>query len=105
MFENDYVLRLVKQLGAALARVLGLKKAGRLEEAQQAIDEAWSELLGLPPGLLGSLDEHTLRGMLKHRDACAAAADLLDAEADLLAARGDPAAATTRRTLAASLRT
>jgi hypothetical protein len=105
MFEQkDYILRMVKQLAAALARVLGLKQQGRLEEAQQAIDEAWSELLSLPPQLLGRLDAVTLKSMLKHPDAYRAAADLLEAEATIAESRGDPLTAESRRAVAAALR-
>ena len=47
MFQRDYILRLVEQLGKTLGAVLTLKKANRFDEAELAIGEAAKNLVGL----------------------------------------------------------
>jgi hypothetical protein len=44
--SEDYLLRMMRQMGAVLARMLGLKNGGQVHEAVQALDDAEGELLG-----------------------------------------------------------
>ena len=44
--ERDYILRVIEQLAQAVAKVMGLVAAGKLEEALAQIDQSEQELLG-----------------------------------------------------------
>jgi len=79
---RDYVMRLVKQLAGALARVMGLRKAGKLEDALQLLGETQKELLGDADGMVAHVDAQTAARLLVHKDNV-----LIYAE--LLATRGD----------------
>lgn len=85
MLRDDFVMRMVRQLAAALARIAGLRKAGLLDEAAQQLDLAFADL-GVDPKLAGSADatlllgltadparREALRRLLEERDALAAA--------------------------------
>lgn len=45
---EDYILRMISLATAALLRAIGLRKGGQYEQAEQAIDQALEQLLGLP---------------------------------------------------------
>lgn len=60
MFEDDFILRSVKQIAAALARAFGQKQAGQEEQAQQTLEGAYDELLGPSREFLDSVDGNTL---------------------------------------------
>ena len=47
LVEKDFIKRLIQQLARALAAALGLRKAGKNEEALQLIHSASGDLLGL----------------------------------------------------------
>ncbi|HET8722987.1 MAG TPA: hypothetical protein VFM53_02205 [Anaeromyxobacteraceae bacterium] len=85
MLRDDFVMRMVRQLAAALARIAGLRNAGLLDEAAERLDEAFAAL-GVDPKLAGSADaalllgltadparREALRRLLEERDALAAA--------------------------------
>lgn len=101
--RDDFIMRMVAQLAAAVARMLGLRNAGQHEEALREAEQAHS-LLGLPAGLLDRVDAATLASILGHQPAkLTAVADVLDQEAAAMTALGDPRAEG-RRALAAGLR-
>jgi hypothetical protein len=60
MLTEDYILRMINQVIAALLKVAGLKKSGRNEEALQVIDQAYEQLLGLPPTLVKQMDDNSI---------------------------------------------
>ena len=64
MLEQDYILRMIKQLGEAIARIAGLAERGRHAEALELADEACRELLGIQPELLGQMDPLSAAEML-----------------------------------------
>lgn len=85
MLRDDWVMRMVRQLAAALAHIAGLRRAGLLDEAAEKLDEAFTQL-GVDPKLAGSADaalllgltpdparREALRQLLEERDAIAAA--------------------------------
>src|SRR4051794_40902563 len=41
MFEDDYILRMVKQLAAAIARIAGLNRRAEHDQALAEADRAW----------------------------------------------------------------
>ncbi|HUT78417.1 MAG TPA: hypothetical protein VM285_12055 [Polyangia bacterium] len=65
MFERDYILRMVKQLGDAVARIMGLKVEEDYEEALRVIDRALEELLGLDLLLLRMIDAASISEMMR----------------------------------------
>jgi hypothetical protein len=55
VYEEDYLLRIIKQMGAFLRAMLGALREHRPEEVRETSDEALTLLLGVPPALAGSL--------------------------------------------------
>jgi hypothetical protein len=96
MFEDDYILRAVKQLGAAIARIAGLNDQAEHDEALAAADQTWSDLLGIPAGLAASIDSRTLAGMLREPAKIRLAARLVHEQARALSAQGDAVRAAVR---------
>lgn len=103
-FEQDYILRLARQLAMMVARIVGLGRKGKIDEALAEAEQAYGDLLGLPPGLIDRIDAATLARLLGATEKCRAVADLLEAEAGILDAKGDQARAARRRELAEGLR-
>ncbi|MEZ0396389.1 MAG: hypothetical protein ABWK53_08195 [Anaerolineales bacterium] len=93
MFTEDYILRMINQALAVLARLAGLKAANRRQEARQAIDQALEILLGLDARLIRQLDDDGLLAALTvggrlDAERLSVLADILAAEAELLAEDG-----------------
>ncbi len=103
MLRDDYVMRMVRQLAAAIARIAGLRNIGRDEEALAEIERVWGELFGLPPGLLDSMSPEALEAFLGAPEKTRLVAELLRHEADLLERRGDSARAARKRSLGDAL--
>jgi hypothetical protein len=93
MFRDDYIIRMINQAVQALLGIAGLKKAGNYQEAQQAIDQALEQLLGLEASLVRQLDDEGLfaaiteNGKLDY-ERLAVIADLFREDGDILAAQG-----------------
>lgn len=90
MFRDDYLLRIIKQLVDAIARIAGYTNRG---EYQQAIDEAgraWTDVLGVPRELVEVMDSFELAKLLGDPEKIRTAARLLHEEARALAGKGDP---------------
>jgi Family of unknown function (DUF6483) len=90
MVNKDYILRLAERLGRFLARIIFLQETNQHEEALILIDEAFRQATGLTTGLINSLPEETLLGMLSPHDVlnvelCFYVAALLKAEGDVYA--------------------
>lgn len=100
--ENDWILRLARQIAHAIARIAGFRDAGRIEEARDAVAAAVGELLGSRRGLAESLDAASVVAMLGGPTA-AAYARLLAVEVELLMSSGFTERATVGRTRALSL--
>ena len=96
MFREDYILRLIKQLADFVARIAGYRQKGDFERAQEEIERARDELLGLPPGLIDAVDTATLVDLLRHPDKLRAAGRLFWEEGLVLRARRDPLTAAAR---------
>ena len=57
MFTQDYLMRMINQVLAALMTALGLRKAGKYSEAIQVIDQAAEQLTTLPANLIDQMDD------------------------------------------------
>ena len=57
MLTEDYIMRLINQALAVLIQALGLKRAGKFNEALQAFDQAIESLLGLNAHLVNQLED------------------------------------------------
>jgi hypothetical protein len=91
--RDDWLLRELKLLGAVLARMLGLKNGGQVQEALQTLDDAESELLGPHADVATRVDSATAAHILSAPQRIAAWARLLHERADLLRFAGDEARA------------
>ncbi len=60
MLTEDYIMRMISQALAVLLTALGLKKAGKYDEALQSFDQAIETLLGLNAHLVSQLDDGML---------------------------------------------
>jgi hypothetical protein len=86
-------MRMIRLATAALAQIIGLKKAGQYQPALQAIDQALEEVLGLKAGLVRAMDDESLLSGLTQQDRLDTdrlliLADLFFEEADILAMQG-----------------
>jgi hypothetical protein len=97
MYSEDYILRMVQQLAAAIARIAGLNQREQHDQALADADRAWGELLGdIPPEIAGSVDSRTLAGMLRQPARIRLASQILGEQARALAGQGDAAGAARR---------
>jgi hypothetical protein len=88
LLRQDMIQRAIEQLGAALARALGLSRAEKHAEALEALREA-KGALPLVPGVLEDISVHELIESLGVEQA-QLLARLLAAEADLHDRMGRP---------------
>ena len=64
MFTEDYLMRIINQAIAALMTAIGLRKAGKFTEAQQAVQQAIEQLTTLPANLVDQMDDSSILAML-----------------------------------------
>jgi tetratricopeptide (TPR) repeat protein len=102
MMRQDYILRMIDELGQAWALVVGRMRAGQYEEALGDLDGAARRHVGLSLRLVGGLSSEQLLRMLRtgsalDRGRCVALAELLRQEAEVLDLQGRPGEATASR--------
>jgi hypothetical protein len=68
MFTEDYLMRMINLALSALLTAIGLKKAGKYQEARQAIDQAVEGLTAMPANLLDQMDDDSLLSLLTVQD-------------------------------------
>jgi hypothetical protein len=81
--REDPLLRQLKAVAAMLARIVGLRVSGQIDEARAELENAYAELLGSRGELIRRVDERTAARLLGPREAAVAFADLLTMEASL----------------------
>lgn len=103
MFRNDYVMRMIYQLGAVIRYVFGLQQKGDYTLALIAIDNAYRDRLGLGADDVGELSDRELLALVRFGGGEAAwreeglfIAALLYAEAAIYTAQERPEAAAAR---------
>lgn len=89
MIREDYLIRLIRQLADAIARIAGFRKRGEYVRAHQEVAKAW-DTLDVPRELVNATDADTLASLLREPGKLRAAAELLAEEAQLTQAQGDP---------------
>lgn len=102
--EKDYIKRQIEMFARLLARVLGLREAGRSEEALAEAKRGAGAVLGLEYDTLARVDAASARGLLREPDLIEAYARLLEVEADVAAEGGDGERAAALRVRAAQVR-
>jgi hypothetical protein len=88
VLRDDYLMRLVRQLADALARIAGLRKAGLLDQAAQELDAAFASLGGIDPLLARDGDAAFLLSLVQDPSRREALSRLLEERDALRAARG-----------------
>jgi len=101
MQTRDYFERMIQQIAAAVARVIGLALQGSTDEAERELDDAWFSTVGLKRADAARFDDTMLRMVLGAKTPHAA--KLFEAEAAVAEARGKTAAAEALRKRAAAL--
>jgi hypothetical protein len=101
VIRQDYIKRLIEQVGAAIANALGRTGAGQVEEAQERLNHAYREL-GIARGFF-DLTPESLRKMLGNAERIHAVAELCRLEAALLTRQGNAAGAAQRERWAREL--
>jgi len=89
MIRQDYIVRMIQQVGQALARMLGATKREDFLEARVQANEAY-DLLGIPADLTLIMDSPSLAGFIGNPDKIRLVADVLWHEGELLRANRDP---------------
>ena len=94
--ERDYVMRLVKQLAAFIARALALSSSAKPEEALATLREACSSALGMEYQVLSMLDAKSAVELLGEPARVLAFIRLVEAMGDVDARWVEPVRALTR---------
>jgi hypothetical protein len=89
MIERDYIMRMIAQLAAVLARMMGAKNAQNYAEALQIVQNAYGQLFGLNGELVESMDAATLALLLGEKEKIKALAALLREEGDIFLLQGN----------------
>ena len=82
-FQQDYILRLMEKIGFLIAKIIGLKEAGELEEALQEIEKAGTLFPGISPELLTKIDSSTTAQLLEQNEYITAYAKLVAEKASI----------------------
>jgi hypothetical protein len=64
MLSDDYLVRMIMQFAAVMAKIAGLKMAGQYPEALEEIDQALGQLLGMDTAIINLLDDESLERIL-----------------------------------------
>jgi hypothetical protein len=89
VIREDYLIRQIRQIAEAIARMLKLRTESKYDEALAVADSLYEEL-GIPRGLHDVVDTPTLASMLRYAETIRAAAHILVEEGHIYKAKGDP---------------
>ena len=106
--SSDYILRLIEELGRVVAGIVAMRQRGELSEADQALDEALTRLVGFGMKVADELPSDQLVQMIRlagfsgrdgkvDTDRLVALGTLLQESGELAAARDDAALSDSRR--------
>lgn len=93
MYQRDYIMRMIEQLGQFLTRILGLKEAKKFDAARMEIDRAGKILLGLDMSLIRVLTDEKIISLLQPTGSldsgrCLLIAELLREEGEICKLQG-----------------
>jgi hypothetical protein len=97
VLREDHLMRMIRQLAAALARIAGLRKAALLDQAEEELDAAMASLGGIDPRLAEASDAAVLAALVRDPARREALSRLLAERAENLEARGEPVRAEAAR--------
>jgi hypothetical protein len=103
VIHEDYIVRMIKQLAAFLARITRHRERGEYAKAMDEASDAWTHVLGVPRELVDATDPPTLIELLREPGKLRLAARLLAEEAHVMTERGDPLNASVLRARAIEL--
>lgn len=89
MYEKDYILRIIQQMGAFIRAMLDAVREHRPEDVRETSREALTLLLGLPPEVTDSLTPDGLVTILSVGGRLETTRALLAAEVFVLRAKAD----------------
>src|SRR5689334_15989303 len=81
--EKDYLKKQIDQAARAIARALGFKDAGNIDEARAELDRGAKSVLGIGMLPLSRVDPASAVGLLRSRAKAEAYAELLEAQATI----------------------
>jgi hypothetical protein len=87
--RKDYILRMIEQLSAVLAQVVGLKEAGKLDEALRLVRETADGIFGPLLRTLDEVDSATAASLRGDSQKVAAYATLLAEQGNIHERKGD----------------
>jgi hypothetical protein len=90
MITRDYLMRLMSQLAAVMAKILGAKNAQNYAEARLLAQNACEQLFGVTGELVKTMDAGTLALLLGEKEKIKALAALLREDGDILLLQGNP---------------
>jgi hypothetical protein len=95
MFTEDYLMRIINQVLAALMAAIGLRKAGKYSEARQVVEQAIEQLITLPANMVDLMEDAALLSVLTFNgqlevDRLAILADLYQEQGEILIGMGQP---------------
>lgn len=98
MIRKDYILRMVQEFAKFLAKIIGLRMEGKLDEALMEIDNIYKGMIDLDPIVLKSLDPGELLDFLLkekkyNNHYIKMIAELLFEEGQIYVENGDPISA------------
>ena len=88
--ERDFIKRMLRDLARFVARILGYKEAGKLDDAEEELGRAYRGLLGIDRERLAMVDLPSVKLLLGSKQKLDVYAALLREEADILERRGLP---------------
>jgi hypothetical protein len=89
LVERDYVLRMIQLLARAIARILGLREAGKLEEALEEVQTTADTIFGSMRSTLDVIDPQSAARLLTNGEKIEAYATLTAVEASIRDVMGD----------------
>ena len=94
MYQEDFILRLIRLATSAIARAMGFKTAGEYYQAIEVLDQMLEDVLGMSAMLVHSMQDDSLLDALSTQDGLDTdrlyiVADLLKAEGDIYAEQHD----------------
>src|SRR5262245_32865419 len=96
MMRRDYILRMIEEFARALARINGLKKGQKWQEAAGTVDEEFQRLVGAGPEGVAKMSETELLGRIVAGEATQAVREKTLIVTTLLREAGDVAIAQER---------